>query len=111
MLALDSMGVSPAGCEAASGVVLPALVGPQAPVMVFGELTSMNPAAAVNAVLVISVRWSLGPLSGTVGASAGPPPLGPAPAMLSPTAPAPPPQAPAGAPPRPRPPRPHPPPG
>src|SRR6266851_793919 len=86
MLALDSMGVSPAGSATAFGVVLPALVGPQAPVKVFGELTSMNPAAAVNAVLAISVRWSLGPLSGTVDASAGLRALGPAPAMLSLTA-------------------------
>src|SRR5216683_1278121 len=86
MLALDSMGVSPAGSATAFGVVLPALVGPQAPVKVFGELTSMNPAAAVNAVLAISVRWSLGPLSGTVDASAGLRVLGPAPAMLSLTA-------------------------
>src|SRR5229473_3477122 len=86
MLALDSMGVSPAGSAAALGVVLPALVAPQAPVNVFGELTSMNPAAAVNAALAISVRWSLGPLSGTVDASAGLRVLGPAPAMLSLTA-------------------------
>src|SRR5229473_3446623 len=86
MLALDSMGVSPAGSATAFGVVLPALVGPQAPVKVFGELTSMNPASAVNAVLAISVRWSLGPLSGTVDASAGLRLLGLAPAMLSLTA-------------------------
>ena len=85
-LALDSMGVSPAGSATAFGVVLPALVGPQAPVKVFGELTSMNPASAVNAVLAISVRWSLGPLSGTVDGSAGLRLLGLAPAMLSLTA-------------------------
>jgi hypothetical protein len=70
VLALDSLGMWPAGFAAASGLTVPVLVGPQGPVKVFGNLISMHPAATEAAGLAVSVRWSLGPLTGTVDASA-----------------------------------------
>ncbi len=70
VLALDSLGMWPDGFAAADGLTLPVLVGPQEPVKVFGRLTSMHPAATLDAGLAVSVRWSLGPLSGSVDASA-----------------------------------------
>src|SRR5712664_3556571 len=45
------------------------MVGPQGLVKVFGNLLSMHAAATQAARLAFSVRWSLGPLTGTVDAS------------------------------------------
>jgi hypothetical protein len=69
VLALDSLGMWPAGFAAASGLGVPVMVGPQGLVKVFGNLLSMHPAATQAAGLAVSVRWSLGPLTGTVDAS------------------------------------------
>jgi hypothetical protein len=68
-LALASIGVSPQGAATVGGLSLPALVSGQ-PVQVFGKVSSMHPAATVDATLVVTIGWSLGPLSGTVDASA-----------------------------------------
>jgi len=70
VLALDSLGMWPDGFAAADGLMVPALVGPQEPVKVFGRLTSRHPAATEDAGIAVSVRWSLGPLTGSVDASA-----------------------------------------
>ncbi len=68
-LAVASVSVSPQGAATVGGLSLPALVGGQ-PVQVFGKLSSMRPTATVDATLAVTIRWSLGPLSGTVDTSA-----------------------------------------
>ncbi len=61
--------MSPPGAATVGGLSLPALVDGQ-PVQVFGKVSSMRPAATVDATLAVTIRWSLGTLSGTVDASA-----------------------------------------
>jgi hypothetical protein len=68
-LAVDAASVAPGGAAGVSGLSLPASVGPE-PVAASGKLTSLRPAAAIDAALALGVRWTLGPVSGVVSASA-----------------------------------------
>ena len=70
MLSLDSLAVLPDGSARAGDFVLPVLLGSQEPAKVFGTLTSQHSAMTTDAALAVSVHWSLGPLSGSVDASA-----------------------------------------
>jgi len=68
-LAVDSLAAVPEGALEVGSFSLPAMVGAE-PVEVFGKLASMHPAGTADATLAVAIRWSLGPLTGTVDASA-----------------------------------------
>lgn len=67
-VAIDSLSVTPGGTVAVSGLLLPSFLGVD-PITAFGKISSLRPPAAVDTALAVSVRWSLGTVSGTVQVS------------------------------------------